>query len=417
MKRFIVITLVLILLFLVGLFIFADKSYFSSDYEISLEDESIENNEEINKAIDSFYDFETETSDPEDFSKLEEEEIIQEYKTVEKIPTPSEVRALYLTSNSAGLESRVSNFIEMVKRSEINSLIIDVNGFSGFVAYDSNLKEVENSDIEDIRIPDLRGLIKRLHDNGIYTIARITVFQDLAYAEANPELAIKSIETGELWKDYGGQAWLDPSSKEAWDYKLALAKEVSSMGFDELNFDYIRFPSDGNLRDTKYPFWDEVKPQKDVMKDFFAFLRENLSEEVISADLFGLTTINYDDLGIGQVLEDAFPHFDFIAPMVYPSHYADGFLNYENPAEQPYGVIYFSMWKALTRLNTYKNINPDVNVKLRPWIQDFNLGANYNEFMVGIQIKATKDSLGNHYNGFMVWDPSNIYTIGALRNN
>jgi hypothetical protein len=157
------------------------------------------------------------------------------------------------------------------------------------------------------------------------------------------------------------------------------------------------------------------------MRDFFKYLRESLPDAKISADLFGMATV-MGDFGVGQVLEDAFPYFDYIAPMVYPSHYANGFIGYQNPAAYPYEVVKYSMDEALKRLKKYQasavmaSSTPNA-VKFRPWLQDFDLGADYTADMVRAQIKATYDSASstpNSIDGFMLWNPSNVYTRAAI---
>jgi hypothetical protein len=220
-----------------------------------------------------------------------------------------------------------------------------------------------------------------------------------------------------LWLDHKKLAWIDPASKEAWDYNIAIAKDAAERGFDELNFDYIRFASDGNLSDMTFPHYTRTGAdltRTEVIKSFFKYLREELPNIKISADIFGLVTVNYDDMGIGQVLEDIFPYFDYISPMVYPSHYAKGFLGYKNPALYPYEVVKYSMDSALKRLKSYE-YGVMSNAKLRPWLQDFDLGADYDAEMIQKQIQAVYDAASSTpeiINGFLLWDPKNIYSDG-----
>ena len=312
----------------------------------------------------------------------------------------------------------------------MNAVVVDIKDYSGYVAYDIDLPEVKKYKAKEIRIPRLNALIERLHNEKIYVIGRITIFQDLILAEARPDLAIHSRKGGGLWLDHKKLAWIDPDAKEAWDYNIAIAKDAVKRGFDELNFDYIRFASDGNLGDMKFPFWDEKILKEKIINDFFKYLRESLPDVKISADLFGLTTVQSDDLGIGQLIENAYAYFDYVSPMVYPSHYAEGFLNYKNPAKYPYEVVKYSMEGALRRLKNYKlgitnststeSLNSKsyiLNSKLRPWLQDFNLGATYDARMVKAQIRAVYDAASSTpelSNGWILWNPSNIYTKEAL---
>ncbi len=335
---------------------------------------------------------------------------------VEKLANPpEEIKAVYATTWTAITDKSISHLINLAKETEINSIVIDVKDYTGNISFQSNSLLVNSMDSEDKKINNLRELIELLHKNNIYAIARIAVFQDLVLAEKRPDLAVQSIANEGVWKDRKGLTWLDPASQEVWNYILIIAKKLDYYGFDEINFDYIRFPSDGNMKDILYPFFDESTLRRKTLKDFFIYLSDNLRKEniKISIDLFGLTTINKDDLGIGQVLEDTLPYFDFVCPMVYPSHYASGFIGAENPAEYPYEVIKYSLETAKKRIEKFQKENSDIKIsKIRPWLQDFDLGAEYNAEMIRKQKQAVYD-LGLK-NGWMLWDPRNIYTRGGL---
>ncbi len=337
---------------------------------------------------------------------------------------PEKVKAIYVTSWSASRESYINYLIDLAKRTEINSAVIDIKDWSGYVAYDTGVPEVGEYGAKSIRIKDVGALIQKLHENGIYVIARIAVFQDPILARAKPELAVRSqsklyflsfsfLSSSSLWLDRMGLAWIDPAAKEAWDYNVAIAKDALSQGFDEINFDYVRFPSDGDLQDMLFPLRDKETPKHLVIKEFFKYLRQQLPDAKLSVDLFGLSASSADDLGIGQIIEDAFEYFDYISPMVYPSHYAHGFLGFENPAQYPYEVVNYSTKMASQRLLVFKQSQKS-NAQIRPWLQDFNLGATYNAQIVRKEIQAVYDATGDNFNGFMLWNASNIYTEGAL---
>ncbi|MBF0398436.1 MAG: GTP-binding protein, partial [Desulfobacterales bacterium] len=256
---------------------------------------------------------------------------------------------------------------------------------------------------------DIRGLTNLLHQKNIYIIGRIAVFQDPYFIKKYPELAVKTkTDKNKIWKDRKGISWIDSGSKEAWDYTIAIAKESYASGFDEINFDYIRFPSDGNMKDMYLPISDG-KIKAEVLKSFFIYLNEELKKTEIpmSADLFGMTTTQKDDMNIGQIFENALPYFDFIDPMVYPSHYPNNWNNFKKPAEKPYEVVNIALKSAVDRAVL---AGFDKN-KVRPWLQDFNLGATYTGEMVRAQIKATYD---NGLNSWLLWDPANTYTRSAL---
>lgn len=346
----------------------------------------------------------------------------------DRLPNPpEEVKAIYLTGWSAGSAKKVQSSIDLINRTELNAVVIDIKDYSGLVSYYMDIPLVKESGADkEIRIANPGEVIKKFHEAGIYVIGRITVFQDPILAKAKPEWAMKNKTTGKIWTDNKGLAWMDPAGSGTWDYVISIAKDATAMGFDEINFDYIRFASDGALGNIAYPYWDQKIPRHEIINSFFEYLRKNLPDTIISADLFGLATVNNDDLGIGQVIEDAYKNFDYVAPMVYPSHYAPGFIGIKKPAEYPYEVMKYSLDKALSkwlRLAEGSSSTPAIPKeklgKLRPWIQDFDMGAKYDAAMVKKEFQAVYDSLRNSttsytYAGWLIWDPSNTYTEGAL---
>lgn len=386
--------------------------------------------------------------------KNESEKLPEEILPPQKLINPPEIiKAIYITGYSAGTKSYLNYLTNLFQTTEINAVVIDIKGSSGYISYASEIEDAKKYKLNSNVILDIDSLIRFFHDKNIYVIGRIAVFEDPLYSKARPDIAVydkektaASPEQGRriLWRDNSGLSWLDPASTDAWDYNISIAKEaLNNHGFDEINFDYIRFPSDGDVKNLGFPIWDQNSPaggsKREVIKEFFRYLRTELKDEKISADLFGQTTVNTDDMGIGQVIEDAFEYFDYISPMVYPSHYINGFIGFSNPAEHPYEVVKYSMENALNRKSAYlgasKNIvfknsesagSPAENTqqalnsyavslaKFRPWLQDFDMGADYNAFMVKEEIRAIQDALGSDFNGYMLWNPSNIYTKGAV---
>jgi len=320
---------------------------------------------------------------------------------------PEKINAIYATFWSASSAAKTDYLISLIKETQANALVVDIKDFSGSIAYKTGDPEIEKYKTESPVIKDVRALVDKLHSENIYAIARIVVFQDPALASVRPDLAVKDVRTGKVWLDSKKLAWMDPSSEEVWKYNESLAKNAFAMGFDEVNFDYIRFPSDGSLDDMSFPFHPENKTKRETIRDFFIHLRGALEGETISADLFGLVTSASDDMGIGQYLEDAYGNFDFICPMVYPSHFASGFIGYKNPAEHPYEVVKYSGEQAKRRLAALIPEGESEKTLLRPWLQDFNLGATYGENEVRLQIKAVSETSDA---GWMLWDPKNNYT-------
>lgn len=323
------------------------------------------------------------------------------------LPTPHAVKAIYMTSWVSGTPNWRAELVKFIDTTEVNSIIIDVKDYSGTVSFSTGNPDIAKIGSEEIRVRDLREFIAELHEKNIYTIARITVFQDPVFSKARPGEAVTDSRGG-LWKDKNGLTYVDPASREFWDYIVEIARASEQVGFDELNFDYIRYPSDGPVQYMTFPKSGKGFVKADKLEEFFVYLREHTRDlgVPISADLFGFVTEHTNDLNIGQVLERTAPHFDYIAPMVYPSHYPPGHLGYKNPASYPYEVVNFAMKSGATRLEAAST----TPLKLRPWLQDFDLGADYDAAMVRKQMQATYDA---GLTSWMMWDPANRYTRGA----
>jgi hypothetical protein len=295
----------------------------------------------------------------------------------------------------------------------------------------------------------MRDFIATLHKKGVYVIGRITVFQDPFYAQTHPDLAVHTKKpVGGVWKDRKGLSFVDVGARPFWEYIVALSHEAYATGFDELNYDYVRYPSDGNMENTEFSWTKGEKTE--TLELFFSFLHTAMKDvkmypqgsPALSVDLFGMTTTAEDDMGIGQVWERALPYFDFLAPMVYPSHYPSGFNGWKNPNTVPYDLIYFVLESAIRRTEAisskvrigdakqlikkeaasstgerevptglYEKVSYSAQ-KVRPWIQDFDYGGDYGPQEVRAQIKAVED-LG--LTSWMLWAPSNRYTREALR--
>jgi hypothetical protein len=360
---------------------------------------------------------------------LKEKEIIKEIIVHKE--TPEVVKAIYMSACVAGTPSFRAKLLKLANETEINSIMIDVKDYTGTISFSIDHPLFRDNAGTGCKVKDMKDFIKILHDNDIYVIARITAFQDPYLAKLHPEWSVrKNSDRTVTWKDGKGLAFLDPGNEEVWHYLVELGKESYAIGFDEINYDYIRFPSDGNMKDIYFPASNEIivnniaKPaigtstpavksgKSIVMRNFFEHLYDNFKDTgiPISADLFGMTATNYDDLNIGQILEDAAPYFDFIAPMVYPSHYPVGFLGYKSVAEvnaNGYEIVNYSMKIAADRLIAIG----ESPLKLRPWLQDNDYPVPYTPAMVRSQIQATYDA---GLTSWMLWDAGNTYTQSAL---
>lgn len=320
------------------------------------------------------------------------------------------VRALYLTSGIAASD-RFSHFLTLLETTEVNALVIDLKDADGRLAFRPMTEPIQRIAPERVTIRDLPKRVAQIHERGGLAIARVAVFQDSWYAGANPSEALQ-FPGGRIWHDRLGYAWLDPASVRVTQYAIDLAREAVAIGFDEVNFDYIRFPSEGpRFREIRYPRWDETQRKRVIIRKFAQALDTALRPQGIriSADLFGQVLWNRDDLGIGQQLEFLAPHFDVIAPMVYPSHYRRGFLGKANPAAHPYEVIAATIQRGMERLAA---LPVGARPAIRPWLQDFQMGAAYGSREVALQQDAGADSGAA---GWMLWNPRGRYSESALK--
>ncbi len=323
------------------------------------------------------------------------------------LPTPPAVKAVYMSACIAGTPNLREKLVKNLEGTEINSIIADLKDYTGTLAYAST--SVPSPKGKGCRVFDYPEFVKELHDKGFYVIGRVTVFQDPLYSAAHPDLAVQSkSHPGRPWADKKGLAFIDPDFPAYWNYIVSIAEEAHDIGFDEINFDYIRFPSDGDMADASFAV-PASTTRAQVITGFFRFLRDQLQPKgiVTSADIFGQTTVNHDDLGIGQILENALPYFDYVAPMVYPSHFLAGFAGFDNPAAHPYEIIKYSMGRAVERAAA-ASTSPE---KLRPWLQAFDLGADYTPDMVHQQMQAAYD-VG--LTSWMLWDAANRYSKEEL---
>jgi len=341
------------------------------------------------------------------------------------VTTPAEVKAIYMSQCAAGTPSFRESLTKLIDETELNAIVIDIRDYTGMISFPTDNPILKDMVSDDCGANDMKGFIESLHAKDIYVIGRITVFQNPHYTKMHPDQAVQH-KNGGVWKDRKGLAFVDVGAQPYWDTVVELANESYAIGFDEINFDYIRYPSDGDMASAVYIKRDG-KTKQEMLEDFFKYLTENVDPGMVtSADLFGMVTTNYDDLNIGQVLERALPYFDYIGPMVYPSHYPKGFNGWNDVNAVPYELMKYVMAAAVKRTTApttsipslaYTRIGtstpalyqkPEYPVsKMRPWIQDFDYPVEYTPEMVRAQIRANEE-LG--INSYMVWDPGNKYS-------
>ncbi len=305
------------------------------------------------------------------------------------IPAPQEVRGIYWTAETARIP-KAEELLSYMKKSGLNTAVIDLKMDNGEVA-----------------LPP-KSLLDKLAVEKIYRIARLPVMKDSAYGKAHPEDAIKN-KNGSSWHDKIGSIWLDPSKTAVSDNAIALAQQAYQLGFDEIQFDYVRFASDGALSSIAKTEAEKTQTKQQIMRGFYdrvggALLKDGIP---ISFDLFGVAFLSNNEVGIGQHLEDVYPNATYVSPMAYPSHYWPGYLGFKNPSVHPYEVVKDTLDKGAEILQTDHFISATSSRShFRPWIQDFDLGATYTASMIEAEIKASRDAGAS---GFLIWNARNVY--------
>jgi hypothetical protein len=336
---------------------------------------------------------------------------------------PKVVRGLYLTIYAIADSSLRGNVDRLLSETEANALVIDVKGDRGNLSYRSAVPLAEAIGAASATtIPDIEGLLTAYRQRGIYTIARIVVFKDDVLARNGPrvglDVAIKDARTRDLWVDGEGLGWVDPFRVEAWDYNVALAEEAARLGFDEIQFDYIRFPTDpsrgGSVTAASYSQEATSSSRVGAISEFLRRARPAVHRHgaYLGIDTFGYTPWDDGDLGIGQALEYLAPHVDYICPMVYPSTFAaglPGLLNFPAVVNDPHRTVNETVKRAVARMNGQRAI-------IRPWLQYFDdypwqTRRRYDTTEIRAQIRGSDEAGGT---GWMLWDPSNRFDRGGL---
>jgi hypothetical protein len=331
---------------------------------------------------------------------------------VEVVLRPHAVKAAYLTYYGVGDRGIRTRVLDLTSRTELNAVVIDVKGDRGWILYRTEVEQALAAGAQGpATFRDFDGLMADLKARGIYTIARIVTFKDNVLATSRPDLAIIDTRTGKPWIDNEKLAWVDPFREETWAYNIAIAKEAIRRGFDEVQFDYVRFPTDGKLGAARYARPNTRETRLPAIVAFLQRARRELGPTgaFVAADLFGYTAFNENDTDIGQRIEEIAPHLDYICPMVYPSGYHKGIPGHANPVVVPYKVVHESVRLIRKRSN-------GTVARVRPWLQDFRDYA-FDRRIFGVpevqaQIRGAEEAGGI---GWMLWNPRNDYTGAALR--
>ena len=316
---------------------------------------------------------------------------------------PINVKALYLTFWGASNNSKtLKRILKIIEQTEINAIVMDIKNEYGSTSFLTSFKKANSYGAHKERTNrDIQKFMQTMKDRGVYTIARIVTFKDELQASNNPDYAIKKTD-GTIWRNHDNMAWVDPFDKRSHIYTITIAKEAAKVGFDEINFDYIRFPAKRGLKLSKK---NTQKNRIKAIGDFLDLAQQELKKYgvFISVDTYGNICWAKDDTGIGQTIDSLAKHADYLCPMLYPSGFASGSFFFKYPSEHPYEVIYRSI----------KHIEDTIDSKrIRPWLQYFKDYAHtrkhYKKFEVQEQIRATQDT---NTSGWMMWSPSSRYHL------
>lgn len=321
---------------------------------------------------------------------------------------PFEPKGLYLSLYGIGSSLLRNRALELIDATELNTLVIDIKGDKGLIALKvSNPLSSEIGAQKVITIKDAKAMIESFHQRGIYTIARIVTFKDNLLANAKPQLAVRD-RNGNMFRDREKLAWVDPSRKEVWDYVGSIAEEAAKVGFDEIQFDYVRFP---DTKGVQFSIANNQENRVNSITGFLGEMRKRLTpyNVYISADIFGYVLWNTDDTQIGQSLDRIAGVVDYMAPMLYPSGFQFGLPGVRNPIADPYNIVYMSLMKGQERTKLS-------GIRFRPWLQAFRDYAfpgrrHFKEKEISDQIRASAKS-GSH--GYMLWNPRNAYSLAGL---
>lgn len=328
------------------------------------------------------------------------------------------VKGIYISGYMAGSEG-FQTILEKIDGTEINAVVIDVKNDDGRITFSMDgVPVVTEIGASEKYIQDIDKLMAQLKERGLYTIARIVAFRDPYLAEKKPEWSLKN-EDGSLYRDRQGLAWVNPYEQQVWDYLVDVGAEAARLGFDEIQFDYIRFSTDNTMK--KVAFDDTMtkgRTRTDIITEFITYAYDQLSQEniFVSADVFGtIIGSKIDADAVGQIYSSMAEHLDYICPMIYPSHYGKGNFGIEYPDTKPYETVHAALLNSRHELAEGRSSGSRQAI-VRPWLQDFTASylENYIEYgpeEVRSQIQAVYDA---GYDEWILWSASNKYTWAGL---
>lgn len=329
---------------------------------------------------------------------------------------PTKVKGIYVTGPKAGSSKYLDELVNLVDTTELNTMVIDIKNDSGEITYNMELPMVQEIGANRNYISDMKKLVQILKEKDIYLIGRVVAFKDPILAEKRPDLSIRNAN-GSIFRDKSGLAWVNPYKKDVWDYLMGVSKEAVNLGFDEIQFDYIRFSTDKGMKTVNFGKEAKNKSKLEIIAEFTKYASETLRPlgAYISADVYGaIIDSEIDAKIVGQNYVEMSKHLDYISPMVYPSHYADGSYGIPYPDLEPYKLILKSMEASKSALSNIPQ--EEDRAIVRPWLQDFTASwlknhKSYNGKEIKEQIKAVYDA---GYEEWILWNGSNNYTKSGL---
>lgn len=338
----------------------------------------------------------------------------------EPVREPVQAKGIYLSAPAAGSREMMDGILSHMDGSELNAVVIDLKDDNGRVTCPMDSPLVTETGASKPYVSDMKELIRELkEEHGLYVIARVVAFRDPWLAEKKPEWCLK-LPDGSVFRDRSGLAWINPYKKEVWDYLVEIGTQAAEMGFDEVQFDYIRFCTEKGVNSVVFDEADTMGRSKtDVITEFTAYAYDALSPLgiFVAADVFGaIIGSEIDAQAVGQIYGEMAAHLDYICPMIYPSHYGDGNFGIEHPDMEPYATILAALQGSVRELEAYRREGRKVAV-VRPWLQDFTASYLKNHIEYGpdevrAQIQATYDA---GYDEWLLWSAACSYTWEGLK--
>jgi hypothetical protein len=322
--------------------------------------------------------------------------------------TPTSVQGIYANASLIADESRFTELLDQIERTELNALVFDIKDLQGHILYDSDVEMAQDFNAVNPAY-DVGAVLEELDERGIYAIGRIVAFADTALVQNRPDLAINDALRDEPWQSWQGQEWANPYNADVWEYNTAIMQEAAELGFDEIQLSHVRFPDDGPLNRADYGQVNTLNAREQALADFLDHAYAGLASTstMLSVDVFGLTM--WDEAGtlIGQDLTEIAGRVDYVSPILFPSDFRSGSLGFNSPSEHPYEIVGRSLESGKDLLPRYHHN------RIRPWLQDFSYGPAmpFDAESVRLEIEAVHDFGAR---GWMLWNTDGEYSEEAF---